>query len=95
MSLEQDVTAARRAVEALEQACAPVLGHFGDSVDARRLQVDVARLRDDLTLLCGAEQAEKAAQARVLEIIEDKPYAADFWRDAEDEGLGAPGRTAP
>ncbi len=95
MSLEQDVAAARRAVEALEQACAPVTRHFGDTVDVRRLQADVGRLRDDLTLLCGAEQAEKAAQARVLEIIEDKPYAADFWRDAEDEGLGAPGRKAP
>ncbi len=95
MSLDQHVTAARRAVEALEQACAPVLEHFGNSVDAQRLSTDVGRLRDDLDLLCGADNAGQAAQQRVLEIIEDKPYAADFWRDAEDEGLGMLGRKAP
>ena len=54
MSLEQDVAAARGAIDALERACATVTGHFRDTVDARRLRVDIARLREDLTLLCGA-----------------------------------------
>ncbi len=53
MSLEQDVAAARGAIDALERACAMVTGHFRDTVDARRLRVDIARLREDLTLLCG------------------------------------------
>jgi hypothetical protein len=53
MSLEQDVAAAREAVDALERACAMVTGHFPDTVDARRLRVDISRLREDLTLLCG------------------------------------------
>jgi hypothetical protein len=40
MSVEQDVAAARRAVDALEQACAPLTRHFGDTVDSRRLRDD-------------------------------------------------------
>ncbi|MGY1829350.1 hypothetical protein ACI8AA_02855 [Geodermatophilus sp. SYSU D01180] len=81
MSLEQDVAAARRAVDALEEACAPLTGHFGDTVDARRLRVDVARLRDDLALLCGT---------RVRTAWE--PFAA-VYGDGDDEGLGGSGRT--
>jgi hypothetical protein len=83
MSLEQDVAAARRAVDALEQACAPVTRHFGDTVDSRRLRVDVARLRDDLTLLCGAQP--HAAY---------EPFGG-VYGDGDDEGLGGAGRTAP
>ncbi|MCW2676935.1 MAG: uncharacterized protein JWR70_1975 [Modestobacter sp.] len=83
MSLEQDVAAARRAVDALEQACAPVTRHFGDTVDARRLRVDVTRLRDDLNLLCGV-QPHSAYE----------PFAA-VYGDGDDEGLGGAGRTAP
>jgi len=83
MSLEQDVAAARTAVDALEQACAPLTRHFGDTVDARRLRVDVARLRDDLTLLCGA------ASPSTFE-----PFAG-VYGDGDDEGWGGAGRTTP
>jgi hypothetical protein len=82
MSLEQDVAAARRAVDALERACGPVTRHFGDTVDARRLRVDVARLRDDLNLLCGA-QPVYAGEPR---------YPAAVYDDGWDEGVAAPGR---
>jgi hypothetical protein len=83
MSLEQDVAAARRAVDALEQACAPVAKHFGDTVDARRLRLDVTRLRDDLNLLCGAEPHTTY-----------EPFAG-VYGDGDDEGWGGAGRTAP
>ncbi|NEK59413.1 hypothetical protein GCU56_16265 [Geodermatophilus sabuli] len=85
MSLEQDVAAARSAVDALEQACGPLTRHFGDTVDARRLRVDVARLRDDLGLLCGA------VRPRAL----GPTSPAVYWDDGLDDGLGAPSRTAP
>jgi hypothetical protein len=81
MSLEQDVAAARGAVDALEQACAPLTRHFGDTVDSRRLRIDVARLRDDLNLLCGA-------RARAAH----EPFAA-VYGDGDDEGIGGSGRT--
>jgi hypothetical protein len=80
MSLDQDVAAARRAVDALEQACSPLARHFGDTVDSRRLRVDVARLRDDLNLLCGA-------QARATY----EPFAA-VYGDGDDDGIGGSGR---
>ena len=81
MSLDQDVTAARGAVDALEEACAHVTRHFGDTVDSRRLRVDVARLRDDLNLLCGA-----AARAS------HEPFAMAYG-DGDDDGTGGSGRT--
>jgi hypothetical protein len=83
MALEQDVTAARSAVDALEQACAPLMRHFGDTVDARRLRIDVARLRDDLTLLCGTPTS--AAY---------EPFGG-IYGDGDDEGWGGAGRTTP
>jgi len=81
MSLEQDVMAARSAVDALERACAPLTKHFGDTVDARRLRIDVARLRDDLTLLCGAPTRTAY-----------EPFGG-VYGDGDDEGWGGAGRT--
>ena len=80
MSLEQDVAAAREAVDALESACAPVTRHFGDTIDTRRLRLDVARLRDDLELLCGARQ-------RAVH----EPFAT-VYGDGDDDGIGGSGR---
>jgi len=83
MSLEQDLADARRAVDDLEHACLMVSRHFQDTVDARRLRVDVSRLREDLTLLCGASPAYGHA----------RPATFAFWSDADDEGVGGSGRT--
>jgi hypothetical protein len=80
MSLDQDVAAARQAVDGLEQACLTVTKHFGDTVDARRLRLDVARLRDDLDLLCGARTRTA-----------HEPFAA-FYGDGDDDGIGGSGR---
>jgi hypothetical protein len=80
MSIEQDVAAAREAVDALEQACNLVTRHYRQSVDSRRLRVDVARLREDLTLLCGARSAP----------VHGRLSTAGVWNDAfEDAPLVA------
>ncbi len=84
MSLEQDVAAARRAVDALERACGPLTRHFGDTVDARRLAVDVARVRDDLGLLCGS--------ARRVDVLGRGPAPSVAWDDGHDGDLTGPGR---
>jgi hypothetical protein len=81
MSLEQDVSAARNAVDELERACARVSGHFRDGVDVRRLRLDVTRLREDLDLLCGARPAA----------VQGQQFASAAWDDGMDD-LGAPGR---
>ena len=85
MSLEQDVAAARRAVEDVEGACDPLTRYFGDTVDARRLTVDLARVRDDLTLLCGA------AAARGVPGVPTSPGVS--WDDGYDDGVAWSGRT--
>ncbi|MGK5171575.1 hypothetical protein [Geodermatophilus sp. CPCC 205761] len=85
MSLEQDVAAARRAVDALEQACGPLTRRFGDTVDSRRLKIDVARLRDDLNLLCGS--------ARGVEVVGTRAYDPVMWDDGYDGEVSTPGRS--
>lgn len=86
MTVKEDVAAAREAVRTLERAVAAVAGHYPSSVDARRLQSDVARVAEDLHLLAGQEPA--AVPQPRLEVIDDSVYPQDFWMDAEDEGLG-------
>lgn len=77
MSLDQDVAAARGAVDALERACNQVARHYRDTVDARRLRVDITRLREDLTLLCGAPRLHP----------HDPPSGDAFWDDGFDESI--------
>jgi len=86
MGVQDDVAAAREAVRALERAVAAVTGHYPASVDARRLQSDVARVAEDLHLLAGQQPAVQTPPR--LEVIDDSVYPQDFWVDAEDEGLG-------
>jgi hypothetical protein len=86
-----DVKAAREAVKALTEAVAGLTRHYPDTVDVRRLQADVARLDDDLDLLCGTALPQEEAPPPVRparQVIPDHTYAHDFWMDAEDEGLG-------
>ncbi len=81
MSLEDDVAAARAAVDEMERAAARVMGHFRDNVDVRRLRLDVSRLREDLDLVCGARPAA----------VQGQQFASAAWDDGMDD-LGAPGR---
>jgi hypothetical protein len=82
MSLEDDVAAARAAVDELERRSARVTGHFREGVDVRRLRLDVARLREDLDLLCGARPAA----------VQGQQFSSAAWDDGMDD-LGASGRT--
>ncbi len=74
MSLEDDVSAARAAVEELERATARVTGHFRDGTDVRRLRIDVARVREDLDLVCGASPAA----------VQGQQFSSSAWGDGMD-----------
>lgn len=87
MPVKDDAAAARRAVQALKQAVDGLSRHYADTVDVRRLRADVARLDEDIDLLCGTALPREAPRVP-LEVIPDTDYAHDFWMDAEDEGLG-------
>jgi hypothetical protein len=84
MSVETDAARAHEALDHLEQACGLVVRHVGESLDARRLRVDLARVRDDLHLL-GHARVHGHAQ----------PSGASSWGDSFDEGIGAPARMRP
>jgi len=92
MSLEQDVATARGAVDALERACAMVTGHFRDTVDARRLRVDIARLREDLTLLCGV--APRPVHDPYRARFEAMTAGDGAYDDGFDQAMDSPGRGA-
>ena len=86
MGQQEDVSAARNALRALERATGALAVHYGDSTDVKRLRLDVERVAQDLDLLCGRENVPSPAPR--LQVIEDTAYPQDFWMDAEDEGLG-------
>ena len=93
--VNDDIAAARRAVQGVERAVQTLVQHYGDAVDRRRLLTDVGRLSTDLDLLCGPASAhapapgpQRATATPQREVIPDAPYARDFWMDAEDEGIG-------
>ena len=90
MPVVDDVKVARQAVQALAEAVAGLTRHYPDTVDVRRLQAEVARLDDDLDLLCGTALPKEAPppERPPSQVIPDHSYAHDFWMDAEDEGLG-------
>jgi hypothetical protein len=83
---QQDVAAARAAAQALSRAVQSLRSHYPDGVDLQRLVADAGRIETDLDLLCGSAQAD--APQRELEVIPDGDYPAEFWADAEDEGVG-------
>ena len=86
MAVQDDATSARDAVHVLRRAADALGNHYGDTVDARRLKVDVERVAEDLELLCGGVPAPVTPPR--LQVIDDAVYPQDFWMDAEDEGLG-------
>lgn len=88
MPVQDDAAAARRAVRDLRSAIDSLTRHYPDTVDVRRLRADVARLDEDVDLLCGTAQPRTTVERPPLEVIPDNEYTHDFWMDAEDEGLG-------
>ena len=86
MVVDSNIATARGAVLALERAAARLFARYGDTVDARRLRLDLVRVREDLDLLCGSERAPSTPQ---LEIIDEAPYSPGLWVGAEDEGVGS------
>ncbi len=85
MTVQDQVAAARAATKELDRAVAELRNRLGDSIDLRRLQVDVERVVVDLDLLAGPERSSAPTE---LEVIPDVDYPADFWSDCEDEGVG-------
>jgi hypothetical protein len=87
---------AGRALADLERAVSSLRRVFGDSLDMRRVTDDVARLATSLAVLTENAPPPVAGPASPdLEVIPDAEYDPAFWRDAEDEGLGASDRHAP
>lgn len=95
MTAHEGLANAGRALADLERAVSSLRRDLGDSLDMRRVTDDVARLATSLAVLTETAPPHVAAASPDLEVIPDAEYDPAFWRDAEDEGLGASDRHAP
>ena len=97
MSVEDDLSAAGHAVDALQRAVTALGAAYGENVDLHRLRDDVSRICTDLELLresrpdlLGPAGPPEAAAAPASD------YDPAFWADVGDEDdVAAGGRPAP
>jgi hypothetical protein len=86
MSVHDDLAAAGRAVDALQQAVDGLGAEFGDSLDLARLREDVARICTDLELLRASRPELPAADGSPEPPAVAPPdYDPAFWADVDDE----------
>ncbi|MER7984330.1 hypothetical protein ABTY53_01805 [Streptomyces noursei] len=99
MSVQDDLTAVERSLDALVQAVGKLEARIGGGLDVRRVRSDTGHLRESLALLkqslAGTAPGRPAAADDEMVSIPDTPYNSALWTDAEDEGLGAKDRHAP
>lgn len=86
--MQDDLTAAQRALGEFERAVRALRLHFGPDHDMRRLEDDVARMHSDLNLLADHAPKESSSLRAELQPIPDREYDPSLFLDAEDEGLG-------
>ncbi|MCK7627580.1 hypothetical protein MUU72_31565 [Streptomyces sp. RS10V-4] len=99
MSVQDDLTAVERSLDALVQAVGALEKRIGEGLEVRRIRSDTDHLREGLALLKQSLAAAPPGRAGTAEDemvpIPDTPYNSALWTDAEDEGLGARDRHAP
>jgi hypothetical protein len=92
MSVEDDLSAAGHAVDALQRAVTALGAAYGENVDLHRLREDVSRVCTDLTLL-RESRPELLGAGPPSEPTGSPPgdYDPAFWADADDEDRVAAG----
>jgi hypothetical protein len=89
MPSDEDIAEVRRALAALERAVGALQARHTETLGLRRLASDVRRFADDLAELGELRPAKPTGDTLPrLQFVPDKPYEPDFWRDADDEGVG-------
>jgi hypothetical protein len=92
MSVEDDLSAAGRAVDALQRAVSALGADYGESVDLHRLREDVSRVCTDLELLRESRpDLLPAAGPPDPAATPTGDYDPAFWADADDEDHVAAG----
>ena len=86
---QRDVAEVRRALATLQRAVGGLQARHAETLGIRRLVSDVRRLTDDLEELGELRPVHHTGDRLPrLEFVPDRPYEPDFWRDADDEGIG-------
>jgi hypothetical protein len=92
MSVEDHLSAAGHAVDALQRAVTALGAAYGENVDLHRLQEDVSRICTDLELLRESRpDLLSAAQPPSPAAAPAGDYDPAFWADTDDEDQIAAG----
>lgn len=95
MTAKDHLTKAAAHLSGLRASVAGLREELGTTVDVQRLRDDVARLADDIDLLArgaGAGAQDRSGAPGEIVFIPDTEYDPSLWADADDEGIGHPGR---
>jgi hypothetical protein len=82
----------------LRRCVTSLKSQYGDNPAMRRIVIDADRILSDIELL-DTDAGELDLARCTVEYtgekigIPDTQYDSDFWRDADDEGVGGHGRT--
>lgn len=84
-------------VGGLRRCVSSLKARYGDSPAMRRIVIDTDRILSDLELLDADVSELDLTRATVQQsaeriVIPDTQYDSEFWRDADDEGVGGHSR---
>ena len=87
----------RDLIGGLRRCVGSLKARYGDSPALRRIVIDAERILTDVDLLDNDVSELDLARAPVRRpgekiVIPDTPYDSEFWRDADDEGVGGHSR---
>jgi hypothetical protein len=83
-----EVAEVRKALAALKHTVGRLRARHAETIGLARLSADVERIGEDLALL-GDLPPSSARGDRLprVELVQDTPYDATVFKDADDEGL--------
>jgi hypothetical protein len=77
-----------RTLDQLRSCVGDVRSRYGDTPAVRRLVGDLDRIDIDVSELDSARVPPVVVKESAIEFIDDKPFDASLWVDADDEGVG-------
>ncbi|HEV7756230.1 MAG TPA: hypothetical protein VGO94_10265 [Mycobacteriales bacterium] len=83
-----EVAEVRKALATLKHAVGRLRARHGETLGLARLAADVERVGEDLALLGNLPPVPiRGDRLPRVELVQDTPYDATVFRDADDEGL--------
>ncbi|UGY93451.1 hypothetical protein [Streptomyces gobiensis] len=95
MTLQDELTAARRCIDDLVRRVDRLEQEVGSGLEIRRVRTDANHLRESIALLIESAPQARTGSPPEMVIIPDDPYKSSLWTDTDDEGIGHRDHHAP